>query len=630
MPRRPAPLDPGSGPVERFAAELRALRDRLGSAAPSTTALAEAAGIPRSTLYAVLAGKRVPSEKALVSLVEACGGDVAEWLAQRTRVLEEVAPPRSTETPGRPGRRRPGGRVVLVCVRDRSSLDRALAAVAQIDTDHRLQVLFTIDDELSGAEARDLLRTLGAVVLPWHQAVSERFDLVIAAHASPRLADLRGALVVLPHPAPGKSVLDLHDRLSGASASRSALIGLAHKSQLDVLAAEQPRVLRHVEVVGDPVFDLLLASRPLRARYRGALDVRPKQRLVMVTSTWGEASLLERRPELLSRLLAALPADEYKVVAVLHPVVWSTYGRFQLRSWLRDAVDGGLRLAEPDHGWQSALIAADIVIGDHGSVTSYANALGIPTVTAVPPPPELDRWWTWLRSVHHSPALVEADPTALGRLAEVVHDLARRPRDTSVPSAPAGVLREVLYRVLDLAPPPACPRPHAFDVPAVRVEEPPSFMFVVKDREPGSTRVERYPFVRGAEVPPGHFVVATDREVDPIVLDNADVVVVTARSAYADAVSSAEELLAAHPNVVLAAAATTEADLVLRFRSRSPADASVVRASDGFTPDPVLMAAAVKLHLDRFPDAEGSGVRVGGDDFEITLSRRRHGASAHR
>jgi len=622
VPRRPAPLDPASGPVERFAAELRALRDRLGSAAPSTAALAEAAGIPRSTLYAVLAGKRVPSEMVLTSLVEAYGGDVAEWLARRTRVLEELAPPRSTSVPRPPGRARSGGRVVLVCVRNGSSLDRALAAVAQLETDHRVQIVFTVDDEVGGAEARNLLRTLGAVVLPWHHAVSERFDLVIAAHASPRLAELKGALVVLPHSAPRKTVLDLHDRLSGASVGRNALIGLAHESQLDLLVSEQPQVVRHAAVVGDPVFDLLLANRSLRARYRGALDVRPRQRLVMVTSTWGEASLLGRRPELLSRLLVELPVDEYKVVAVLHPSVWSSYGRFQLRNWLRDAVDGGLRLVEPEHGWQSALIAADLVIGDHGSVTSYATALGIPTVTAVPPPPGLDRWWIEAPPAHLAP--VEATSAVLGHLVEVVHDLARRSRDASVPTASApsaGALREQLYRLVGLAPLPTRSRPHAFHVPVVHVEEPPSFLFVVKEREPGSTRIERYPCVRGVELPHGHFVIATDREVDPSVLDNADMIIMTARSAYADAASLAEELLATHPNAALAAAATAEADLVVRFRSRPPADVSVVRASDGFSPDPALVAAAVKLHLDRFPNAEGSAVQVGGDEFKITLGR---------
>ncbi|NUT93209.1 MAG: hypothetical protein HOY78_14425 [Saccharothrix sp.] len=83
--------------------------------------------------------------------------------------------------------------------------------------------------------------TVIAEWLPWHQAVSARFDLVIAAHAGPRLAELQGALVVLPHSAPRKSVLDLHDRLSRASVSRSALIGPAHPSQLDVLAAERRR-----------------------------------------------------------------------------------------------------------------------------------------------------------------------------------------------------------------------------------------------------------------------------------------------------------------------------------------------------------------------------------------------------
>ncbi|MFC7740294.1 hypothetical protein ACFQXA_03960 [Nocardiopsis composta] len=41
-----------------------------------------------------------------------------------------------------------------------------------------------------------------------------------------------------------------------------------------------------------------------------------------------------------------------------------------------------MRLIPPEQGWQAALVAADAVIGDHGSVTYYAAALGRPVLLA--------------------------------------------------------------------------------------------------------------------------------------------------------------------------------------------------------------------------------------------------------
>lgn len=89
MARRPI-LDPTRGPVARFAQELRALRDRAGSTAPSVDLISETSGIPRSTLYAALRGTRVPRVAVLIALTQAWGGDEGVWLARRTRLHDEL------------------------------------------------------------------------------------------------------------------------------------------------------------------------------------------------------------------------------------------------------------------------------------------------------------------------------------------------------------------------------------------------------------------------------------------------------------------------------------------------------------------------------------------------------------
>lgn len=125
---------------------------------------------------------------------------------------------------------------------------------------------------------------------------------------------------------------------------------------------------------------MLRASLIHRDRYRRALDVAPHQRLVVVSSTWGPGALLARRPDLMAELLRDLPYDQYVVAAVLHANIWTAHGPWQVRSWLRRASEGGLRLIPHRAGWKAALAAADCLIGDNGSVTFYGAALGVPTL----------------------------------------------------------------------------------------------------------------------------------------------------------------------------------------------------------------------------------------------------------
>lgn len=90
MPRRLTRLDSTDGPLARFALELRALRDAAGFAAPTVDQIAARSHIPRSTLYAALRGRRVPTRPVLGALVTAWGGDPAEWLMKRTATEAEL------------------------------------------------------------------------------------------------------------------------------------------------------------------------------------------------------------------------------------------------------------------------------------------------------------------------------------------------------------------------------------------------------------------------------------------------------------------------------------------------------------------------------------------------------------
>jgi hypothetical protein len=129
-------------------------------------------------------------------------------------------------------------------------------------------------------------------------------------------------------------------------------------------------------VAGDACYDRLVASLPVRDRYRAAYRIRDRQELVVVASTWGRRGIFGHHRDLLPELMTQLPGQRYRVGALLHPAVWSAHGHRQVRAWLEDCRQAGLILNEPAADWRALLVAADYVIGDHGSVTAYAAAIG--------------------------------------------------------------------------------------------------------------------------------------------------------------------------------------------------------------------------------------------------------------
>ncbi|RJO74840.1 hypothetical protein D5S18_15500 [Nocardia panacis] len=194
--------------------------------------------------------------------------------------------------------------------------------------------------------------------------------------------------------------------------------------------------------------------------------------MVTVSSTWGPGSLLWRHPDLIGRLLSELTADDHVVAAVVHPNVWFAHSPLQLRMWLADALRCGLRLIPPTRGWQQTVLAADLVIGDHGAVTSYAAALGVPTLLASFPPEEvaagsavdlLGRIAPRLNPERPLPEQISAalhDPPALTGIADSA---------TSKPNECAIALRTAIYQLMDLSepdtPPPVFPYAAADLVP---------------------------------------------------------------------------------------------------------------------------------------------------------------------
>jgi len=95
--RRERFLDPEQGSVQRFAFELRRLRESVGT--PSYRELAKRAHYSVTTLSEAAGGRSFPSLPVTLAYVEACGGDRCAWQARWQAVADELVPDSGGEDP---------------------------------------------------------------------------------------------------------------------------------------------------------------------------------------------------------------------------------------------------------------------------------------------------------------------------------------------------------------------------------------------------------------------------------------------------------------------------------------------------------------------------------------------------
>ncbi|ARF77948.1 hypothetical protein B6264_02520 [Kitasatospora aureofaciens] len=484
---------------------------------------------------------------------------------------------------------RSGCRRVLLIVHNVTSATRLLDVVGLFRDDLRVQLLATCPGTSpfrSGTS--ELLAALGVPVLPWEQALDVGADLAVSASFGGQLHMVKGSLAVLSHgvgynkrlatpdtghrtPDTGHRTPDTGHRAPsalGADTGADPVFGLSpewvlaedgapvadamvlsHPTQLDRLRESCPEAADTAVLCGDPCFDRILAARPRRRAFRRALGVRPGQRLVLLNSTWNPTSLFgdggddgdddarvrdaskgapsDVLPLLLSHL-PELPVDEYRIAAVLHPNVWHGHGPGQIRLWLDGAARAGLTLVDPVTDWRQALIAADAVVGDFGSVSYYAAAIGTPVLVAAPGVTVIEQASQIAEFVREAPRL---DPYAPLRpqLDAVLTDGRVPPGPaaltTSCPGESAGRLRELFYRLIGIPEPAAPALLDPLPLPAHRPARATAPLRVLTEVGHREVSLRRFAAARYEPDGPGdgHLAVHEDT-LDPGALDLADLI----------------------------------------------------------------------------------------------------------
>ncbi|RJQ90686.1 hypothetical protein [Amycolatopsis panacis] len=295
---------------------------------------------------------------------------------------------------------------------------------------------------------------------------------------------------------------------------------LSHEEQLDRLRLSCPSAADRAIVAGDPCLDRLRASLPLRETYRQMFGVHGGRKLLFLTSTWGADSLYGTDPDLPARLAAHLPLDEFAIVVALHPNIEQGHQSWQLNQWLSHCRRSGVTVLPREDLWQQAAVAADVTVGDHGSVTFYSACLGTPVLLANAPHETVDPASPIAALLRTAPQLTTtgfaaqvADAMAFPAVLDKVVTLA-----TSAPGEFAARMVDLGYRTLRLTPPKRTPSFTAFPIVQVPRQEPAAHWVRVIDDE-----VVRYAAVDDVFPADAHLVVTTEAP-DPRLLEQASVI----------------------------------------------------------------------------------------------------------
>ncbi|MEU6857807.1 hypothetical protein AB0B28_02855 [Glycomyces sp. NPDC046736] len=422
--------------------------------------------------------------------------------------------------------------------------------------DPRLTIAYTlIPGSRFESGAPDFAHRNDIELLPWSTARTLAPDLVVTASPDPCLYEADAPVLTLPH---GAGHNRLRPELSGVSGLSPEQIqgpegqvpdfmALPGPAALTRLAIDCPAAVPHAEVCGDVCLERLRASTAQRDAYREALGVEGRN-LILLSSSWDATALGRKAETLPERLHAELPLDDFALAYIPHPNDDLT-APSRLTGLLHPQLQNGLIMIPPDEGWRAALVAADCIIGDHGSVTFFGATIGLPVLLATfgfaNMPPELPL----ARFGRTAPRFNQAKPAA-PQLREAI---ARGPVEFDYAAAlaeptpgPATRLATAAYRLLNLAPP-APPAPPAVPLPAQLPQCRPTYSW---RWAPNGSNGTRYPISIPTTIPDyrdGHLVADTATP-DPRLRNAANVILSHTQPTTVDkAITATRTLLQRHP-----------------------------------------------------------------------------------
>ncbi|MFI5783329.1 hypothetical protein [Nocardia sp. NPDC051570] len=521
--------------------------------------------------------------------------------------------------------------------------------------DPRIRIYFTRPQSSPfDTDTREFLATHGATEIEWQDAVALDFDMTISASYGGELHRLQAPLIVIPHGMGYNKYQNKEQRTKNKEQRTKnkeqsvfglspdwllhdgkvvpSVIVLSHTEQRERLRRSCPQAVSRTLIAGDICYDRLRASRPFRPSYRRAYGLRTAQRLIVISTTWGPDSILGTISDLPRKLAAELPVDEYRIALALHPNIRSFHSRWQVSEYLSDSARAGVEVLDDVQDWRTAVVAADLIVGDHGSIPFYGAALGIPLLLATAPVQSVAPDSPSAQLLGTAPRLdIDADirqqieRTISEHRPDHYTDIARL--TTSAPDEGAALLRTVMYRTLNLPEPAEAVDITVLPLPAQTLDGPDSHLVRVRLGADRSADITRFPAERlHASLdngPETHLSVGM-REPLRHWLDRADVVIGTSGP---DTDQWISDTLSRLPGCALAAAPTPSGDWLLGDR------ATVLRLTARMPAPRLFASLAYRLLCEHSGLVELVGewtIRCGADMFTVTAAPADHSIPAPR
>lgn len=529
----------------------------------------------------------------------------------------------------------PVNHTVLVVVRTETALSPLLDIISLLTRDWRIHTYVTIDKETSaifGSGLDKLLSRFDVEPISWGQARRTRFTLAISASENDSLAKLKARTMLFSHGFGHQKRYPDSDVVAGMNPRRlirRGLIGrgtvipevicVCHENDRAYLAEVCPPADQHAVVIGDPTLDRLLGERFRAESYRAALGATGKT-VIVLSSTWGDTSLLHNWPELPNQLAATLPLDRFRIVLLTHPGIASMHQARTINAWLSRARDSGVYQLESAENWHAVLNAAHCLIADEGSLALYGAALDLPILLidgtgakTVPRSPlaQLARLVPRLEPGRELPAQIEAVISGYrpGSWADVIAQAVQ------LPGGCAPVLRRVLYDMLDLPEPdePAVMPP--VKVPTAK-PDPVATMYVGACEDKNILSLQRFSGRPKLALVHQHTVADFARSTR---LAMQDASIVLLRGTRAEFAPGASKVFTAWAFVQLVAMCVDEDTVWVATKQGRQLSVRATQPPPGF--DPTILASLVFVREDQQRSLAGSDkLRVGEHVIEVVLA----------
>lgn len=289
----------------------------------------------------------------------------------------------------RPPRNPQRGRRVLLCAETEMMASYANAAAQLVADEPLVETYFTQAPSagMSSEALRPLAEQLGHRYVPYWKARMQWWDLIVFPEyrAADRFHPDAPKVLVNHFLGGGKMINGKEYRFErelvhmGRPMFRK-IFDASYASRERAIAAD-PKLAEQIVVVGDLRSDEMFKLVDRREEIRRELGFQPDDTVVLVQSTWGPQSIMERwGPELLDEALKIQDGTEFRFIASTHPLHWSGR-RVAEHPWgehLLSLQPRGLRVVRPEDDWGVSMVASDMVISDNTSLAATYCQLGKP------------------------------------------------------------------------------------------------------------------------------------------------------------------------------------------------------------------------------------------------------------